>query len=75
MTLGLGMQDWGLGAKKVCSNEDFGLTWTFFMARSNLLLYAFVRENIHFFRKNVRKSFNGKQLTTNNQSDKRFMLK
>ena len=38
MTLGLGMQHWGLGPKKVCSNDDLGLTLTFFfMARSNLL--------------------------------------
>ena len=29
---------------QVCSNDDPGLTLTYFMARSNLLPYAFVRE-------------------------------
>ena len=43
MTLGLGMQHWGLGSIKVCSNDDLGLTLTYFMARSNwslMLLYG-----------------------------------
>ena len=40
MTLGLGMQHWGLGPDKVCSNDDFGLTMAFVMSRSNLLPYA-----------------------------------
>ena len=65
MTLGLGMQHWGHGPNKVCSNDDCGLTFTFFTARSNLLPYAFIRENIHSFGKNVRKSFchfNGRNL-------------
>ena len=62
MTLGLCMQHWGLGPNKVYSNDDLGLTLTFFMARSNLLPYAFIWENIYSFRKNVRKSFNGRNL-------------
>ena len=40
MTLELGMQHWGLGPNKICSNDDLGLTMTFFRARSNLLLYV-----------------------------------
>ena len=28
VTLGLGMQHWGLGPNKVCSNDDLGLTLT-----------------------------------------------
>ena len=40
MTLGLGMLHQGLGPNKVCSNDDLGLTLTFFTARSNLLCYA-----------------------------------
>ena len=51
-----------LGSNDVCSNDDLGLTLTFFTARSNLLPYAFVWENIHFLRENVRKSFNGRNL-------------
>ena len=50
------MQHWGLRPNKVCSNDDLGLTLTFVTARSNLLPYAFIWENIHFFRTNVRKS-------------------
>ena len=60
--LGLGMQHWGFGPNKVCLIDDLRLTLTFFMARSNLLHCAFVWENIHFFRENVRKSFNGRNL-------------
>ena len=61
MTLGLGMQHWGLGPNRVCSNDDLCLTMTFFMARSNLLPYAFILENIHSFRK-MWESFNGRNL-------------
>ena len=62
VTLGLGMQHWRLGPNKVSSNDDLQLTLIFFTARSNLLPYAFIWKNIHFFRKNVRKSFNGRNL-------------
>ena len=55
MALGPGMQHLGLWSSKVCSNDDLGLTLTIFTARSNLLPYSFTWENIHFFRKNVRK--------------------
>ena len=41
MTLKLGMQHWLLEYYQVCSNDDHGLTLTYFMARSNLLPYAF----------------------------------
>ena len=54
MTLGLGMQHRGLELNKVCSNDDLGLTLTFFTARSNLLPYVFIW--------NVSKSFNGQNL-------------
>ena len=58
ITLGLGMPHWGLGPNKVCSNDDLGLTLTFFTPRSNLHPYAYIWENIQFFRKHVRQSFN-----------------
>ena len=57
MTLGLSMQHQRLRPNKICSNDDLGLTLSFFLARSNLIW-----ENTHFFRKNVRKSFNGRNL-------------
>ena len=62
LTLGLGMQHCGHGPNKFYSNDDLGFTLTFFRVRSNLLPYAFLWENIHSFRKNVRKSFNGRNL-------------
>ena len=58
LTLELGMQHLVLGPNKVCQL----MTLTFFMARSNLHPYSFIWENIHFFRKNVTKSFNGRNL-------------
>ena len=44
MTLKLGMQHRVLEYYQVCSNDDPGLTLTYFMARSNLVPYAFVLE-------------------------------
>ena len=46
MTLKLGMQHQVLKYYQVCSNDDPGLTLTCFMARSNLVPYAFVWENV-----------------------------
>ena len=31
---------------KVCSNDDLGVTLTYFMVRSNLVPYAFIWENL-----------------------------
>ena len=42
MTLNLGMHHPVLEYYKVCSNDDPGLTLIYFMARSNLVPYAFV---------------------------------
>ena len=44
MTLKLSMQHWVLEYFKICSNDDPGLTLTYFMARSNLVPYAFIWE-------------------------------
>ena len=41
MTLKVGMQH---RVFQVCSNDDLGLTLTYFTARSNLVPYEFVRE-------------------------------
>ena len=45
MTLKVGMQHRVFKYYQVCSNDDLGLTLTFFTARSNLVPYAFVLEN------------------------------
>ena len=42
MTLKLGMQHQVLEYYQVCSNDDSGLTLTYFTTRSNLVPYAFV---------------------------------
>ena len=44
MTLKLGMQHWVLKYYQVSSNDDPGLTLTYFTARSNLVPYVFVWE-------------------------------
>ena len=44
MTLKLGMQQWMLEYYQVCSNDDPGLTLTYFTTRSNFVPYAFVWE-------------------------------
>ena len=45
MILKIGMQDWVLEYYQVYSNDDPGLTMTYFTASSNLVPYAFVWEN------------------------------
>ena len=44
MTLKVDMQHWVLEYYQVCSNDESGLTLTYFMARSNFVPYAFVWE-------------------------------
>ena len=46
MTLKLGMKDHVLEYYTVCSNDDPGLTLTYFTTRSNLVPYAFVWEKV-----------------------------
>ena len=41
-----GMKHWGLQPIIVCSNNDPGVTLTYFMARSNLVTQAFLREKV-----------------------------
>ena len=42
MTLGLGMQHWGCGPYQIYTNDEFRLTLTYFMARSNLIPNAVI---------------------------------
>ena len=48
MALGLG-KHCGHGPKKVCSNEDRGLTFTFFYGKVKFESLCFYMENIHTF--------------------------
>ena len=45
MTLNLGMRHWLLEYYQVCSNDDPGLSLTYFTARSNLVPFVFLWEN------------------------------
>ena len=44
MTLKVDMQHWVLEYYQICSNDESGLTLTYFMAGSNFVSYAFVWE-------------------------------
>ena len=52
LALGLGMKHWGCGPYLVCTNDESRLTLTYFMARANLIPYAFIwgkSLNVPFF--------------------------
>ena len=74
MTLNLGMQHWVLKYYQIPSNDDPGLTLTYFTARSNLVPYGFV------WRKGKTMDFSETfvvydlKLATDDQSDKKFPL-
>ena len=46
MTLKICMQHWMLKYYHICSNDDPGLTLTYFTARSNMVPYAYVLEKV-----------------------------
>ena len=74
MTLKRGMQHWVLEYYQVCSNDDPGLTLTYFTARSNWVPYTLVWE------KGKTKDFSeiivicDLKLATDDRSDKKFLL-
>ena len=74
MTLKLAMQHWVLEYSQFYSNDDFGLTLTYFTARSNLVSYASVWEKgktIDFSETVVVYDL---KLATDDRSDKKFLL-
>ena len=74
MTLYLGMRHRVLEYYQVCSNDDPGLTLTYFTAMSNLVPYAFVwgkGKTVDFSETVVIYDL---KLTTDDQSDKKFLL-
>ena len=74
MILKLGMQHRVLKYYQVCSNDNPGLTLTYFTARSNLAPYAFVWEKgktIDFSETIVVYDL---KLATDDRSDKKFLL-
>ena len=46
ISMKLGMKHWGLLPIIVCSNDDPGVTLTYFTARSNLVTYTFLWEKV-----------------------------
>ena len=74
MSLKLSMQHRVLECYQICSNDDPGLTLTYFMARPNLVPYAFVwgkDKTMHFSETIVVYDL---KLATDDQSDKKFLL-
>ena len=74
MTLNLGMQHRVLEYDQGCSNDDPGLTLTYFTARSNLVPCAFVWEKgktIDFSETIVVYDL---KLATDDRSDKKFLV-
>ena len=72
MTLNLGMHHWVIDFYQVCSNDDPGLTLSYFIARSNLVPYAFIWEkgNTMDFSETI--VVYDLKLATDDRSDKRF---
>ena len=74
MTLKLGMHHRVLEYYQVCSNDDPGLTLTYFTARSNLVPYAFVREKGKTMDFSETIAVYDLKLATDDRSDKKFLL-
>ena len=74
MTLKLGMQHQVLEYYKICSNDDSGLTLTYFTARSNLVPYAFIWEKCKTMDFSETIVVYDLKLATDDGSDKRFLL-
>ena len=74
MTLKHSMQHRVLEYYQVCSNDDPGLTLTYFMARSNLVPYAFVWEKDKTMDSSETIVVYELKLATDDPSDKKFLL-
>ena len=74
MTLKLGRQHLVLEYYQICSNDDPGVTLTYFKARSNLVPYAFVWEKGKTMDFSETIVVCELKLATDDQSDKKFLL-
>ena len=74
MTLKLVMQHLVLEYYQVCSNDDPGLTLTYFMARSYLVPYAFVWEKRKTMDFSETIFVHDLKLAIDDRSDKKFLL-
>ena len=74
MTLKLSMHHRVLEYYQICSNNDPGLTLTYFTARSNLVPYAFVWEKGKTMDFSEAVAVYDLKLATDDRSDKKFLL-
>ena len=74
MTLKLGMHHRVLEYYQGCSNDDTGLTLTYFTARSNLVPYAFVWEKGKTMNFSETIAVYDLKLASDDRSDKKFLL-
>ena len=74
MILKVGTLHWVLKYYQICSNYDPELTLTYFIARSNLVPYAFVREKGKTIDFSETIGVYDLKLATDDQSDKKFLL-
>ena len=75
MNLKLGMHYWVLEYNQVCSNDDPGLTMTYFTARSNLVPNAFVWEKGKTMDFSETIVVHDLKLATDDRCDKKFLLR
>ena len=74
MTLKLGMQHRVFEYYKICSNDDPGLTMTYFTARSNLVPYALVWQKGKTMDFSETIVVYDLKLAIDDRSDKKFLL-
>ena len=74
MTLKLAMQHLVLEYYQICSNDDPGLTLTYFTVRSNLVPYAFIWEKGKTMDFSETIVVHDLKLATDDRSDKKFLL-
>ena len=74
MNLHLSMHHWVLEYYQVCSNDDPGLTLTYFTARLNLVPYAFVWEKGKTMDFSETVVVYDLKLAKDDRSDKKFLL-
>ena len=74
MTLTLCLQHWVLEYYQICSNDDAGLTLTYFTARSNLVPCAFVCEKSKIMDFSETIVIFDLKPATDDRSDQKFLL-
>ena len=74
MTLNLSVHHWVLENYQICSNDDPGMTLTYFTARSNLVPHAFIWEKGKTMDFSETIVVYDLKLATDDRIDKKFLL-